>query len=70
MNIIKKITSTKHGRIFLSIIWGLGISALFRKACTHKNCIVIKGPNTIDVKNKIYEYQQKCYKFNPKISKC
>ena len=43
---IGKILKSKHGKIIISIIWGLGLAALFRKVCEGRNCIVIKGPKT------------------------
>ena len=45
----------------ISIIWGLGIAAIFRKMCKNSKCIVIKAPKDI------LDYHQKkddtCYKF-------
>ena len=29
---------TKGGQIFISILWGLGLSALFRQVCLGRNC--------------------------------
>ena len=45
---------TKLGRVMISIVWGLGLSALFRKACTGRNCIVLKGPNPNEVEKQEY----------------
>ena len=46
------------GRILISIIWGLGLAALFKSACKHRNCQVIqyKGPNPEEVKKSYYKY--------------
>ena len=34
--------------IILSVIWGFGIAALFRKVCDDNKCIVIKAPNNMN----------------------
>lgn len=61
---------TKHGRIIISIIWGLGLSALFRKACKGRNCLLIKGPNPAEIKDNIYEFNNKCYNYQPYSVTC
>ena len=63
---INKFLKSKNGRIILSIIWGLGLAALFRRACITRDCIVIKGPNPEDIADDVYGYKNKCYKFSIK----
>ena len=61
------------GRILISIIWGLGLAALFKNACKNRNCQVIqfKGPNPKDIKKSYYKYgNDNCYKYTPYLSKC
>jgi len=70
MTIVDDFTNTTQGRIIISIIWGLGLATLFRKACKGRNCIVIKAPDPDNIKNKIYAFQNKCYKFYPEITSC
>ena len=70
MGIIDDFIGSRKGRIILSIIWGLGLAALFRKVCKGRNCIVLRAPDTSDIKGKIYRFEDKCYKFNPKITSC
>ena len=53
----------KYNTILISILWGLGISALFRKICKSKNCVVIQTPSNFDINNKIIKKSNgKCYK--------
>lgn len=61
---------SNSGRIILSIIWGLGLSALFRRACIGRSCLLIKGPNPTEVQKNIYEYNKKCYSFQPYSVSC
>ena len=58
------------GRIIISIILGLGLASLFKKVCHGRNCIVIKGPKPKELDNQIYKYEDKCYKYKAKQTKC
>ena len=51
----------------ISIIWGLGISTLFRKICDDNRCIVVKAPNLVQNNKKI---NGKCYEFVKEEVKC
>lgn len=65
--------STSVGRILISLIWGFGLSAVFKKVCQGRNCQVIKyqGPNPEEVKRSYYKYgQNNCYQYTPYITKC
>ena len=67
---ISNLLSTREGKIILSIIWGLGLSALFRRACKGRTCIIIKGPKPDEMHNKIYKFDNKCYKYTAVNTKC
>ena len=58
----------KYNTYLYSIIWGLGIAALFRRICDNDKCIVIKAPSDI------FKYEQKhnneCYKFEREDVQC
>ena len=61
---------TDLGRIFISIILGLGLATLFRKVCTDKSCILFNGPVISDLEDKIYKHGEKCYKYSTRTDKC
>jgi len=61
---------TRTGKIIMSIILGLGLSALFRRACKGRNCIVKKAPNPDDIKGKIFKFADKCYSYKNESSGC
>ena len=68
---IQRLFQSNLGKVFLSIILGLGISGLFNKVCNDDdNCIIIKGPNEKKIKNKIYKYHNKCYVYEKKMLEC
>jgi hypothetical protein len=65
-----KILKDKRIQILISIIWGLGIAMFFRKSCNGRSCIVIRGPTPEDMHNKIYSFDNKCYKYTAKTTSC
>jgi hypothetical protein len=67
---LSKFFHTQSGKYIMSVILGFGLATLFRTVCEGKNCIIMKAPPMDEIKNKIYKYQDKCYKFTPESSKC
>ena len=53
--------------VIISIIWGLGLACLFRKACKN-NCIVINAPS--DINSYIEHIDNKCYRFTKNNIEC
>ena len=67
---LNKFFENKTGKYMLSIILGIGIASLFRRVCKEKNCIVFQAPPLDDIKDKVFKYENKCYKYNPVLVKC
>ena len=65
-----KFLSSPTGKIFMSILWGLGLAALFRRACNGRSCIVYKGPHPSIIHGKVFKYDGACYKYNTKRANC
>ena len=65
-----KFVHSETGRTIMSIILGLGLATLFRQMCSGKNCIVIKAPPLEEIDNKIYEFDDKCYKLEKNAETC
>ena len=42
---IERILRGKIGKIFMSILLGLGLTTLFRKVCKNRDCIVFHAPD-------------------------
>lgn len=61
---------TKTGSILVSIIFGLGLAALFRQTCKGDRCVVIKSPSMKEIDNVIYRYNKECYKYTPDMIPC
>jgi len=66
----KRLLNTPLGKIFISVLLGLGLATLFRKVCTDKNCISFNGPVISDIDNKIYKYGEKCYQYSASAATC
>lgn len=70
---IEQIIKSRTGIIIISIIWGLGLSTLFRKTCQGRKCqvIVYNGPNPDEIKNTYYDYGTgDCYQYDPYLTQC
>lgn len=60
-----KFMDNPMGRIVISILLGLGLATLFRKACSGNHCIVIAGPKLSDVQKHYYKIDDDCFKYTP-----
>jgi len=67
---VRRLIYSKFGKGVISILLGLGLATLFRKVCNDKNCMIFNGPIISDFEDKTYEYDNKCYKYSLKQSKC
>ncbi len=61
---------TETGKIIMSILLGFGLASLFRTVCSGRNCIIMKAPESSEINGEVYRFQEKCYKYNSKITKC
>lgn len=66
----KRLLYSPIGKIIISILLGLGLASMFRKACNKRNCITFSGPSVQDVKEKIYKFNDRCYTFNTSAESC
>ena len=65
-----RLLNTPLGKIFISIMLGIGIACLFRQVCNEKNCIRFEGVVISDIHDKIYKHDEKCYKYVAKPTTC
>lgn len=68
--VLKKFINSGKGKIILSILLGFGIATLFRKACKDRNCLVFHAPTMDKVKDKTFEFDNKCYQYRQKNATC
>jgi hypothetical protein len=67
---IKRLLNSGMGRVFISILLGLGLATLFRKVCKDKNCIKFSGPVIGEIEGKTYKHGDKCYTYTSNPTKC
>jgi hypothetical protein len=68
---VKELLNSPLGRIFISILLGLGLATFFREVCEEKNCLRFRGPILSEVDGKIYKHGDKCYRYDTHSSgKC
>lgn len=67
---IKRLIKDKNGRMFMSILWGLGLAAMFAKVCNSRNCLVYSAGNPNFVEKQTYNHNGKCYKYKTYTTDC
>lgn len=67
---LSKFVNSVTGRNLMSIILGLGLATFFRQMCSGKNCIITKAPPLEEIEDKIYKFDNKCYKLEKNAEKC
>jgi len=65
-----KFIHTARGKYLFSILLGFGLATLFRKSCNSRNCLIFKAPNLDNIKDKIFNHNNKCYQFNEESTNC
>ena len=65
-----RLLHTKFGQLLMSVVLGFGLASLFRKVCKNRSCYVFKAPDIKDINDRIYKFDNKCYKFKPNPTKC
>ena len=65
-----KLIKSPTGKILVSIIWGLGLAALFRKVCKDRDCIIYRAPAPKNVKEQVYQFNGTCYNFESENVQC
>jgi hypothetical protein len=66
----KRLLNTELGIFFVSVLLGIGLATLFRSVCKDKECVVFHAPPLEEIKDKIYKFDNKCYKYVPMPTKC
>ena len=67
---LSRFIHSESGKIIMSILLGFGLASLFRTVCKDKNCIIFHAPPLEEIKDKIYKYDNKCYKYSTKSATC
>jgi hypothetical protein len=68
--VIERILDDPIGKIVFSILLGLGLASLFRRACKDKQCVIIKGPSVKEMDKYYYKIDDDCFKYTPVATSC
>ena len=66
----KRLLNTRIGVVFISILLGLGLATMFRKACKGKDCITFQGPKYSEIDGKVYQFGDSCHSYSLQPTKC
>ena len=67
--LIKRL-NTREGGMIVSVILGLGLAAVFRQACQGNSCVVLRSPPMKQVRDSVYQVEDKCYRYQPQVVQC
>ena len=67
---IERILHGKIGKIFMSVLLGLGLATLFRKVCNDRSCLVFHAPHIDKIRGQVFDFDGKCYTFEEKAERC
>ena len=67
---LEKFVGSNTGKYMMSILLGLGLATIFRAACQGKKCKTIVAPPLSEIEDKIYRFDDKCYKIQKSATKC
>jgi hypothetical protein len=67
---LSKLVHSDTGKYVMSIILGIGIATLFRVTCTGNKCNIYKAPPLDEIEDKIYKFDDKCYKMETTATTC
>jgi hypothetical protein len=65
-----KLLGTDAGAIVVSVLLGLGLAAVFRRACKGDGCVVLRAPDAADVTRYHYKVGEDCFRYTPKVVPC
>lgn len=68
--LVDRLLNTAMGKVFISMLLGLGLATLFRKVCKDKNCITFNGPVISEVDKKTFRHGDGCYQYTISPTKC
>jgi hypothetical protein len=67
---LEKFINSNTGKYMMSIILGLGLATFFRQICKGKRCKIMMGPKLDELEDKIYKFDNKCYKMEKSAMNC
>lgn len=67
---LERFFNTSFGKNLMSILLGFGLASLFRRSCHDRKCYKFVSPNIDEIKNKIYQFNDKCYTYKPNATNC
>jgi hypothetical protein len=68
--VTERLFHTEPGNMIVSALFGIGFAFMFSRACKGANCIILHAPPIDDIKDKIFQIQDECYIYTPKIVSC
>lgn len=66
----KRLLYTDFGKYIISILLGLGLASLFRRACHDRTCYNFIAPDIKEIEGKTFKFNDKCYTYKAEAKTC
>lgn len=70
MAFMEDVVKSRGGGIMVSVVLGLGLATVFRRACVGGSCYVVRGPAVDHVTGHVWQVDDKCYRYVPEPAEC
>jgi hypothetical protein len=67
--IAHRLLYTDLGQIFISFLFGILLSFMFKRVCK-ENCVIYVSPNNNEIEGKLFKLGESCYKYKHKNVVC
>ena len=67
---LREALDSATGGIILSVLLGLGLAAVFRRACSGAGCVVVQAPDLGELQRYAYRVDSDCFKYTPEPVPC
>lgn len=67
---LRRLLYSEPGKVIISILLGLGLATLFRRACKERDCLIFRAPSLEKVKGQVFKFDNKCYSFSENAEAC
>lgn len=67
IDLIRNLLNDDNFMFYISILWGIGLTMMFKKKCHNNNCVIIKMAKNSNLKMK---RNNKCFHMKPEFHKC
>ena len=67
---LRRLIYSKFGRYIISVLLGIGLASLFKRACNERNCLKFVAAPIDKIDNQVFKFNDKCYLYEQSAESC